>query len=128
MLWLKIWNFWSFTNTDMGQGWNQVSTTDLDDPLTWIVIRVRPRFDPDMTRLNKETLVEGSSLSFVKYALHTQQHTTTNTLSLHSVFAGLNTILVSWHPTLKGATRLTQFEIAAMLYFLSYPSSSLKYS
>ena len=48
-----------------------------------------------------------------------------NTSSLHSVFAGLNTILVLWRPTLKGATRLTLFEIAVILYFLSYPSSFL---
>ena len=79
------------------------------------------------TQLNKETLVEGSSLSFTKYALYTKQHATPNTSSLHSVFARLKTILVSRRVDPEGC-RETRFEIAAMLYFLSYPSSSLKYS
>ena len=55
---------------------------------------------------------------------HTQQHAILNTLttSLHSVFVGLNTILVSRRPTLKGVARLTRFEIALL------PFVSFKYS
>ena len=34
------------------QGWNRVNITDPDDPLTRIVIRVRPGSDPDLTRFN----------------------------------------------------------------------------
>ena len=33
------------------QGWNWVSITDLDDPLTRIVIQVRPIFDPDVIQM-----------------------------------------------------------------------------
>ena len=48
-------------------------------PLIRMVIWVRPRFDPDMTRLNKETLVEGSSLS-LESMLYTQSNTQLRTL------------------------------------------------
>ena len=36
----------------LNQGWNQIIITNLDDPLTQIVIQVRPRYDLNLTQFN----------------------------------------------------------------------------
>ena len=47
------------------QGWNWVSITDPDDPLTHTVIWVRPGFDPDVTQFNQasaETYISDTTM------------------------------------------------------------------
>ena len=46
------WSLGMWSWTTYFQGWNWVSIIDSDDPLTWIVIWVRPEFDLDVTRFN----------------------------------------------------------------------------
>ena len=70
--------------------------------------------DPDMTRLHKRHLLKVAHfLVFTRTAMRDSEHFESS-LSTHRIKHDSSPTM----PTLKGTTRLTRFEIAAMLYFL----------
>ena len=109
-----------------------VPLRDPDDPLTRIEIWVRPGFDPDMTRLNKETQAlagarkhrfKWSNIFFIPKDLSPPL---TSFCKICTLYTHSNTWLRALfdNSQIKHDSKL----LPCSSYFLSYPSSSLKYS